>query len=211
MAENILLWCVNTSRIEHLPDGRQIGDTPQLVTHVELGDGTLIEGYASHSPGWSRRNNEPRQVQLGWPEDKEQRLAEFFEEQMTRHPTENTVNCHTFVAAVMGWEVLWKSTERQLNTPFSMPTVGRASSDHFENGQPYALKKRGGLRHSALGTPDPTRNLSVWGRQEYLFIASNEITSAYYNNATWYRHGSPSTSALGRLSGRILGYKPTTE
>lgn len=201
MSESIALLCRERPRLEHPPEGGQVFDTTELVTGVELADGTLIEGFWNQV-SFLHGKREPYQVLLDWPSDKAERFVDFFERHMVRPPDEcPPANCHSFVAAVMGWEVFWKK-----GYPFNMPTGGQADPERLENGQPYALAEDGKLLHSVLGTSDPTRNVSVWGYREYMLVASNEITAAHHHTNEWLHHVPQTLTTIGRLCARAQGF-----
>lgn len=194
MAETIILHTRDVPPATGLNSDRLIPGA--VVDGIELPDGTYMLGRAYNARGENRQ-----QRPLEWPSEMVDRVAEFFDEKLVagRTPTEYW-NCHSFVAKAMGWSVAWQST----GAPMTMSITGPAiEAQALEDAQPYGIGKRwGGIIHSVIGLPDPTKCLNVRGHGCDLFIDDNRrLLEAYKGNL--YRRRGPS-KLVGRLASMMF-------
>lgn len=193
MAETLLLrYQASDEAPQHL----------QNVTGIELPDGTSFRGYMHDA---SRPEAE---MALEWRPDISENVAAFYEGHLTSPDPDRMRegwNCHSFVAAAMGWEVCWSVGA----TPYFMPRGFRLiQPDQLQDQQPYANTSWGdALQHSFIGLPRWSQTLAVWAFRQPLCIANTVYTCQRYGEQI-REHRPPRSRhvALGRLAARVLPF-----
>lgn len=168
--------------------------TAHIVTGVELADGSNFVGrsYNSSLPEDT--------LILEWEPAKAERVAEYFERYLAAPSMPNEGwNCHSFVTEAMGWDVQWSEKASPCYLPYERRQVGL---DQLEDGVPYAISSRLRMpRHSMLGLPDPSQNLSVRGYCHNMVVADNTATLEQYKGKI-YPYKAP--CQLGRVASWIV-------
>jgi hypothetical protein len=158
--------------------------TARLVTGVELADGSSLRSEL-YNP-----NLPEAPMPLAWPTGMAENVFEYYGDYMM-HPDRQDQgwNCHSFVASVMGWQMLWNEDA----TPHYMPhRPWSTGSERLKDHTPYAIKNPllQGIQHSVMGLPDPIVNLGVWGFRNNLLVISNDVTVKFHGGKI-YRHRAP--------------------
>lgn len=198
MSETLQLHHQLRHGVRWTADNARMYVTNQVVTGVELPDGTNFRGVAY-------RQDLPEQTTtLTWPTEQSERVAEYYQRFLTKDEVGKAGwNCHSFVAHVMGWNVRWDAGAY----PYFMPFKHKSTPPtELENGVPYAVNKgvlAPTFTHSVMGLADPTHNLGVNGFLNQLYITSNETTRHQYAG-NFQEHVAPriASRAVSHLMGR---------
>jgi hypothetical protein len=165
-----------------------------IVTGVELPGHSFLRGY-HYQPHAAREV----QIPLEWEPVKAENLAEYYERHLTvQNESAPGWNCHSFAAAIMGWEVAWDNDKR----PFHMPYATRPTDPgELQDQQAYTIRPPWRpMYHSMIGLPNPAFNIGVHGFRQALRIASNSHTKLIYPGQIHrYVRPTPLANKLGLL------------
>lgn len=180
MSETLILHC---QEYFDFPQEKTTSDQA-VVTGVELPGQSFLRGF-HYDPHAAKEV----QIPLEWEPKKAENLAEYYQRHLTvRNEGAPGWNCHSFAAAIMGWEVAWDNRA----SPYHMPSaISATHPTQLQDQQSYVLRRHSApTRHAVIGMPNPVYNISVWGFRSPLKVTNNYQLLKVYSG-DMYRHVRP--------------------
>ncbi|MET1033445.1 MAG: hypothetical protein ABWX94_03010 [Candidatus Saccharimonadales bacterium] len=195
MSESLQLICHKVHDEAVNGTGQVIYDDVLVVAGIEFSDGNRqLNRY--HDPELVETP-----LELGWSEAKLDALASFHAAHFANTLQEGKLgkpwNCHSFVAAIMEWEVYWKATA----SAYNMKATSTIQPDALSDSKAYGVGvSRRHIEHSVMGLADTSQNLAVESYRGRLLVSSNDYTGAKYGETFWnYRLESATPEESVRL------------